>query len=235
MKRLVIVAAIVLTVSAGTARAKYPHYGSTGIQFGCYKYPPPGNAYVGASVSGYSPGYSYAAPNYGYGVPNYGYGTTQYAPSGGCFGSGFGYGQSGYGLVPGAGAGYGFGYGGSQAGVFPFPGFGGGGAGGILETIRVIKEITKELDGGFKTDSATKEEIQKLRDDVAKLRTDIGSISKEEVQKLRDEVRNLRSDLSVLKVPGALDDRLAELKVEQQKTNLEVQKLAKEIELLKKK
>jgi hypothetical protein len=231
MNRFALVAAGLLSLYSGTADARYPHYGSVGVQFGFYKYPPPGAfPVVGA---GYAPSAApiYSSAGYGYASPGYAPAPAM-APSGGCYGGGAGYspamapsvgcyGGAGYGYAPGAG------YGAPAAGMFPFaiPGALGAG-GGFLETVRTIREVAKELNVGG-SDSALKADVEKLRDEVKALRNDIGSISKDEISKLRDEVRNLRSDLTVLKVPAALDERLAELKKEQQKSNLEIQKIIK--------
>jgi hypothetical protein len=236
MKRSALVALVALTLAAGTAPAMGHHYGSCGFQFGFYHYPPPGAApSAGYSYSYASPGYSYAptagysyaSPGYSYASPGYSYAPTAgyapaMAPSGGCSGGGY---APGYGLSYGAAPGYGYPYSNPQAGVFPFPGLGFGG-GSLIEAIRGIKEIAKEFEGG-RSDSATREEIQKLRDEVKSLRSDMTNISKDDIQKLRDEVARVRRDFDTAKFPADLDKRLGDLKKEQQETNLQLQKVDK--------
>src|SRR5687767_3716186 len=143
-----------LLAPVGSARAQYHQ---SGIQvlgiplLGVYKAP------AGAAGYGYSPGYSpsyapaYSAPmmaptgcngySAGYGFaspgfasPAYSYSAPMMAP-GGCTG------YSAY--SPGYSApAYGYGYGAPQAGIFPAV----GAAGGILEALRLFKEIRDAVD-----------------------------------------------------------------------------------------
>jgi hypothetical protein len=225
MKQSALVAVVTLSLAAGTASAWGPHYGSCGFQMGFYHYPPPGAApSAGYSYSYASPGYSYApVAGYSYASPGYSYAPSPgYAPSYGCSGGGY---APGYGLSYGAAPSFGYSYSMPQQGLFPFPGSGFGG-GSLLDAIRGIKEIAKELDGG-RSDYATKDDVQKLRDEVKSLRSDMTNISKEDIQKLRDEVGRVRRDFDTVKVPADLDRRLGDLQRQQQDTALQMQRVEK--------
>jgi hypothetical protein len=193
MQRWLLGIAAALLLIPTAARAQ--HYGSTGITafgvplLGAYKYPP-----GVAPVAGY--GYSaYSAPAAGYG----------YAAPGGCFGHQAGYGfaaapAAGYGyaapmMAPsgctGYSAGYGFsapmtGFAGSAYGYGPPTGYGppqGGfltGIGGLVETIRALKDIRDAFEqlrvGGGGGDTAASADVRKLQKDLADLNAKVDAL-----------------------------------------------------------
>ncbi len=170
-------------------------------------------AYSAPATYGYAPAAGYApmvmmAPAAGCSGAGF---APMMAPSGGCYGSGvaYGYAAPGYGYTA---PGYGYGCAAPQSGVLSMI----GGAGGIVETIRALKEIRDTFDdlrGGGKQDTATKEELAKLR----------------------TEVEGIRKDITLLNVPANLDLRLEAIRNEQQKMSLELQTLRRDVEALKKK
>ncbi len=211
-----------VVLAAPTARAG-GHYGSFGFQMGLYHYPPPGGY---APAAGGSHHRAYSAPAYGY-APAAGYAPMMMmAPAAGCSGAGYapmmapagcsgsGYSAPAYGYAaPAYGYGYaapGYGYAApqAQAGFLPY-----GAGGGILDALRALKEIRDTFDdfrGGSKDrgDSATKDEVTKLR----------------------SEVESLRRDLTTLKVPENLDLRLEQIRNDQEKLKLDLATLRRDFD-----
>ncbi len=171
---------VLAVLAAPTARAG-GHYGSFGFQMGLYHYPPPGGY---APAAGGHHHRAYTAPaGYGYapmmmmapaaGCSGAGYAPMMMAPAGGCSGSGYapayGYAAPGYGYAAPS-----YGYAAPQQGLLTFA----GGAGGIVETIRALKEIRDTFDdlrGGGKQDTATKESLDRLQADVNALRAEFNA------------------------------------------------------------
>jgi hypothetical protein len=88
--------------------------------------------------------------------------------------------------------------------MFPgFPGF--PGAGGLLDSIRAIKDIMKEVEG-FRpaADSATKKELQEIRDDLKALKAEVKAITvprnlDKQLKEIKELIQEQRADFEDLR------------------------------------
>jgi hypothetical protein len=229
MQRWLLAVGAALLLIPTAARAQ--HYGSTGVTVlgiplvGAYKYPAgvaPGYGY--STYSAPVAGYGYAAPGgcfghqAGYGfaaapAAGYGYAAPMMAAPSGCTGYTAGYGfaapMSGFAAAgPGPAYGYGppTGYGPPQAGLLT-------GIGGLVETIRALKEIRdafEQFRGGSGGDGASGADIRKLQKDVADLSAKVEAMKfppnvTERLDKIDEQLLKL-SNVELQKINKRLTD-----------------------------
>ena len=203
-------------LAAPGARAGGPHYGSFGVQMGLYRYPPPGGYAVGgghhhrsySAPAGYAytPGYAYSpTPGYSY-TPGYslspgGCSGMSYSPSGGCSGMS-------YSPTPGPYLSPGYYSPTPQAGLLSA-------AGGIRETLELIREVREFLKGGGGDrgggDGGSSADLDDLRRRVKDLEArDVPPNLKNTLKQLGDDLSAVRT--TAKRAEGKADEALRGIK-----------------------